>query len=93
MSQQSETIASLLRQLRKLEEPAEIICAYAEVIRGAADDIADEFPFDEVETLAMLIEDDIDDDEEAAGTARAISQELRRRLAAGVRKWPRLKIM
>jgi hypothetical protein len=84
-------MTSVISELRALEEPAEIL--HSDVIRGAVDDITDEFPFDDIETLAMLIEEDVDDREAAADTARAISQELRRRLAAGVRKWPSLTIM
>ena len=67
--------------------PAEIpLCA--EAIRRHADEIVDEFANDDLETLAMLIEEDADAYEEGADTARAIGAELRRRSAAGVRKWP-----
>jgi hypothetical protein len=60
----------------------------AEAIRDHADEIVDEFPNDDLETLAMLIEKAADAYEEGAHTARAIAAELRRRSAAGVRKWP-----
>jgi hypothetical protein len=60
----------------------------AEAIRRHADEVVDEFPYDNLETLAMQIEEDADAYEEGADTARAIAAELRRRAAAGVRKWP-----
>jgi hypothetical protein len=67
--------------------PAEkSVCA--ESIRRHADEIVDEFPNDDLETLAMLAEEDADAYEEGSDTARAIGAELRRRSAAGVRKWP-----
>jgi hypothetical protein len=59
----------------------------AEAIRRYADEIADEFAYD-LETLAMEIEEDADLYDEGVDTARAVAAELRRRSAAGVRKWP-----
>jgi hypothetical protein len=60
----------------------------AEAIRRYADEIVDEFACDNLETLAMKMEAGADAYDEGADTARAIAAELRRRSAAGVRKWP-----
>ncbi|RNJ45827.1 hypothetical protein B5V01_11075 [Mesorhizobium erdmanii] len=60
---------------------------FAELLRRGADEVVDEFPHDDLEKLAMQIEEDTDAYEEGADTARAIAAELRRRSAAGVRKW------
>jgi hypothetical protein len=61
--------------------------SFAETIRRGADEIVDEFPHDDLETLARLMEEDIDADEEEVDTTLAIAAELRRRSSAGVRKW------
>jgi hypothetical protein len=61
--------------------------APADAIRREADRIVDEFPNDAAEILATDLESDAYEDE-AFGTVLAIAAELRRRAAAGVRKWP-----
>ena len=59
----------------------------ADMIRRQADRIVDEYPDQALEVLAADLESDTDD-EEGLETAMAIAAELRRRAAAGVRKWP-----
>jgi hypothetical protein len=61
--------------------------AQAEVIRREADRIVDEFPNDAPEILATDLESDAYEDQ-AFRTVLAIAAELRRRAAAGIRKWP-----
>ena len=62
--------------------------SFAEVIRRHADEIVDEFPHDDLMTLAAEIEEDVGFYDEGADTDLAVAAELRRRAAAGVRKWP-----
>jgi hypothetical protein len=62
---------------------------FAERIRRYADEVVDEYPDDDPATLATEIEEDIDFYDEVARTDLAIAAELRRRAAAGVRKWPK----
>ena len=64
--------------------------SFAEVIRRYADEVVDEFAHDDLVALATEIEQDVGVYDEEADTARSIAVELRRRAAAGVRKWPRL---
>jgi len=61
-----------------------------DVIRREADRIVDEFPEDTLEVLATDLEIDASDtyEDQAFDIALAIAAELRRRAAAGVRKWP-----
>jgi hypothetical protein len=59
----------------------------ADMIRHQADKIVDEFPDDALAVLAADLESDTED-QEGLATALAIATELRRRSAAGVRKWP-----
>ena len=61
----------------------------AEAIHRYADEVVDEYEHDDLVTLATEIEEDVGF-YEGADTARSIAAELRRRAAAGVRKWPRL---
>ena len=58
----------------------------ADMIRRQADRIVDEYPDEELEILAADLENDTED-QEGLATALAIGTELRRRAAAGVRKW------
>jgi hypothetical protein len=62
----------------------------AEAIHRYADEVVDEYAHDDLVTLAREIEEDVGFYDEGADTARSIAAELRRRAAAGVRKWPRL---
>jgi D-serine deaminase-like pyridoxal phosphate-dependent protein len=64
--------------------------SFAEAIQRYADEVVDEFPHDDLVTLAAVIEEDVGFHDEGADTDQAIAAELRRRAAAGVRKWPRL---
>jgi hypothetical protein len=64
--------------------------SFADAIQRYADEVVDEFAHDDLVTLATEIEEDIGVYDEGADTARSIAVELRRRAAAGVRKWPRL---
>jgi hypothetical protein len=63
--------------------------APADVIRRQADRLVDEFPDDPLEILAADLEIEASDtyEDEAFETALAVAAELRRRSAAGVRKW------
>ena len=63
--------------------------SFAEAIRRYADEVVDEYPHDDLVTLAIEIEEDAGFYDEGAGTDLAIAAELRRRAAAGVRKWPK----
>jgi hypothetical protein len=58
-----------------------------EIIRRQADLIVDHYPDESLENLAADVEGDTAD-QEGLPIARAIAAELRRRAAAGVRKWP-----
>jgi hypothetical protein len=60
---------------------------YTEAIRRHADEVVDEFPDDDLQMLAGELESDADAYEEGSQTAHAIAAELRRRAAAGLRKW------
>jgi dihydropteroate synthase len=62
----------------------------AEAIRRYADQVVDEFADDDLLILAALLEEGVGFYDEEADTDLAIAAELRRRAAAGVRKWPRL---
>jgi hypothetical protein len=61
----------------------------ADVIRRQADRLVDDFPDDPLEILAADLEIEASDtyEDEAFETALAVAAELRRRSAAGVRKW------
>ena len=61
--------------------------AQADMVRHEADKLVDEFPDDALGVLAAVLESDTED-QEGLATALAIATELRRRAAAGVRKWP-----
>jgi hypothetical protein len=61
------------------------------LIRQQADAVVDEYPDDALEVLAADLEAD-PADEEGLQTALAVAAELRRRAAAGVRKWPGLRV-
>ena len=63
---------------------------FAEAIQRSADEVVDEFPHDDLMTLAAEIEEDVGYFDEGADADLALSAELRRRALAGVRKWPRL---
>jgi hypothetical protein len=67
--------------------------ASADVIRRDADRLVDEFPDDPLDTLAADLEIEASDtyEDQAFETALAIAAELRRRAAAGVRKWMKPK--
>jgi hypothetical protein len=59
----------------------------ADLIRHQADKIVDEFPDDALGVLAADLESDTEQ-QEGLAIALAIATELRRRAAAGIRKWP-----
>jgi hypothetical protein len=59
----------------------------ADMIRHQADRIVDEFPDEALGVLAADLESDTED-QVGLATALAIATELRRRAAAGIRKWP-----
>jgi hypothetical protein len=63
--------------------------APADVIRRQADRLVDDFPDDPLEIIAADLENEASDTYEDAAfeTALAVAAELRRRSAAGVRKW------
>jgi hypothetical protein len=61
--------------------------AQADMIRHQADKLVDEFPDDALGVLAADLESDTEH-QEGLARALAIAAELRRRAAAGVRKWP-----
>ena len=65
--------------------------SFAEAIRRYADELVDEYPHDDLVTLATEIEEDVGFYDEGEDTDLAIAAELRRRATAGVRKWPGLK--
>jgi hypothetical protein len=58
-----------------------------EIIQRSADLIVDEYPDEVLENLAADVESDTAN-QEGLPIARAVAAELRRRAAAGVRKWP-----
>ena len=62
----------------------------AEAIQRYADEVVDEFAHDDLMILAAVMEGGVGFYDEGADTDLAIAAELRRRAAAGVRKWPRL---
>ena len=62
----------------------------AEAIQRYADQVADEFADDDLMILAAVLEEGVGFYDEGADTDLAIAAELRRRAAAGVRKWPTL---
>ena len=64
--------------------------SFADAVQRYADEVVDEFAHDDLVALATEIEQDVGVYDEEADTARSIAVELRRRAAAGVRKWPRL---
>ena len=57
------------------------------IIQKQADEIVDEFPDASLESLASALETDAMTRNETAATALALAMELRKRDAAGVRKW------
>lgn len=61
-----------------------------EAIQRYADEVVDEFAHDDLMVLAAVMEGGVGFYDEGADTDLAIAAELRRRAAAGVRKWPRL---
>jgi hypothetical protein len=61
----------------------------AETIRRYADEVVDLYPRLDLGTLAAEIEGKIGLHDEVGDIARAVAAELRRRAAAGVRKWPK----
>jgi hypothetical protein len=63
--------------------------SFAEAVRRYADHVVDEYPHDDLLTLAREIEEDAGFYDDEAGTDLAIAAELRRRAAAGIRKWPK----
>jgi hypothetical protein len=58
----------------------------SEIVRRQADLIVDEYPGEALENLAADVESDTAA-QEGLAIARAIAVELRKRAAAGVRKW------
>ena len=60
---------------------------FAEAIQRSADEVVDAFPRDDLVTLAVEIEEDVGHYDEGVDTDLAVAAELRRRAAAGVRKW------
>jgi hypothetical protein len=62
----------------------------AEAIQRYADQVVDEFADDDLVILAAVLEEGVGFYDEGADTDLAIAAELRRRAAAGVRKWPTL---
>jgi len=64
--------------------------SFAEAIHRYTDEVVDEYANDDLVTLATEMEQDVGFCDDGADTARSIAAELRRRAAAGVRKWPRL---
>ena len=58
-----------------------------DTIQKQADAIVDEFPDASLESLATDLETDAKTHIESAATALALAMELRKRDAAGVRKW------
>jgi hypothetical protein len=68
-------------------KPAKHDRSQADMVRHQADKVVDEFPDDALEILAADLESDTEH-REGLATALAIATELRRRAAAGVRKWP-----
>jgi hypothetical protein len=63
--------------------------SFADAIQRYADEVVDEFAHDDLMILAAVLEEGVGFYDEGADTDLAIAAELRRRAAAGVRKWPR----
>jgi hypothetical protein len=80
-----------LREIKGRQVKLVVSASQEELIRRQADQLVDEYPDDALEILAADLESDTHD-KEGLETARAIAAELRKRAAAGVRKWrgPRL---
>ena len=62
---------------------------FAEAVRRYADEVVDEFPHEDLAALAAEIEQEVGASDPGSDTDLAIAAELRRRAAAGVRKWPK----
>ena len=62
--------------------------SFTEAIQRHVDKVVDEYPHDDLMTLAAEFEEGVGFYDEGADTDLAIAAELRRRAAAGVRKWP-----